>query len=111
MKKFNLLLFALLALTSVNGLGWKWAAPLPTGNHLHSIYFKSLWTGYTVGDCVTFIKTTDAGTTWTTLVIGTANQLNSDYFMDNLKGYIFGDSDTIMKTPDGGNLWIFQQSG
>jgi photosystem II stability/assembly factor-like uncharacterized protein len=81
---------------------------------LLSVSFPDNNTGYAVGtdgygtNGIIF-KTTDAGTTWDTLL--TTNALNSIYFTDVNSGYAVGNYGKIIKTIDGGGSWITQTSG
>jgi photosystem II stability/assembly factor-like uncharacterized protein len=81
---------------------------------LLSVFFSDNNTGYAAGtdgygaNGIIF-KTTDAGTTWDTLL--TTNALNSIYFTDVNSGYAVGNYGKIIKTIDGGVSWITQTSG
>ena len=107
------LLSAILFLTfnSAIAQNLSWQNPLPQGNNLSSVYFPNATTGYIVGDAGTILKTTDAGTSWTTQISGTFNGLTSVCFIGVDTGYAIGGSSTILKTTDGGNTWVLQAGG
>jgi photosystem II stability/assembly factor-like uncharacterized protein len=54
----------------VGASGWQWGNPLPQGNTVRVMSFAGA-TGYAAGDFGTLLKTTDGGTTWTGLPVGT----------------------------------------
>jgi photosystem II stability/assembly factor-like uncharacterized protein len=82
---------------------WTWQNPLPQGNCLNSVRFIDVNTGYAVGNNGTILKTTDAGTTWSTVSSGTTYNLNSVCFPTPDIGYIVGAESyfgIVMKTTD-----------
>lgn len=109
MKKFTILLFALVAISSAMG---QWV-PQNSGttNNLNDVYFTDANTGYAVGDSGTIIITTNGGTLWSSQTSNTLNALSSVFFTDAITGYAVGDSGTILKTINGGVTWEFQTSG
>ncbi|MEA3500107.1 MAG: YCF48-related protein [Candidatus Marinimicrobia bacterium] len=56
-------------------------------------------------DCHT-VKTTDGGTTWDTLAVGTGQSAKSINFVDANNGYLFANYGQWFKTTDGGTNWI-----
>ncbi len=58
------------ASVQVGASGWQWGNPLPQGNTLRTMAFSGS-TGYAAGDFGTLLKTTDGGTTWSGLPVGT----------------------------------------
>ncbi len=54
----------------VGSSGWQWGNPLPQGNTVRATAFAGS-TGYAAGDFGTLLKTTDGGTTWSGLPVGT----------------------------------------
>lgn len=54
----------------VGASGWQWGNPLPQGNTVRAMSFAGS-TGYAAGDFGTLLKTTDGGSTWTGLPVGT----------------------------------------
>ncbi|MEI6346929.1 MAG: YCF48-related protein [Bacteroidota bacterium] len=71
-------------------------------NRFNSVYFVNETTGYAVGSGGLFVKTTNAGETWTALPSGTGTSLNSCFFTDPNTGYIVGNFDLVLKTYTGG---------
>ena len=61
--------------------------------------------------CGTILKTTDAGTTWTTQTSGTTQDLMSVYFTDANNGTVVGYLGTILRTTNGGANWTTENSG
>lgn len=106
MKKFNIILVALLA---VNCAIAKWTQqnPLRQGNLLSSVYFTDANTGYAVGGdwsgkSSTIYKTTDEGSYWTMQDLENLHTLKSVYLTDANTGYARGESGTILKNTNGG---------
>lgn len=58
----------------VGASGWQWGNPLPQGNTLRSASFAGT-TGYAAGDVGTLLKTTDGGSSWSGLPVGTFENL------------------------------------
>ena len=87
--------------------------PLSSGasDILYSIYFANADTGYAVGVVGSILKTSDAGTHWTSQTSGTNYHLSSVYFTNSNTGYAVGLYGTIIKTIDGGVNWLAQTSG
>ena len=54
----------------VGSSGWQWGNPLPQGNTVRAMSFARR-TGYAAGDFGTLLKTSDGGTTWSGLPVGT----------------------------------------
>ncbi len=98
---------------SQTGTDWKWLHPSPQGNTLRSIQAFTSSTWYAVGAAGTFMKTTDAGASWTFnhlagLPFATSGQSSNamDLHFFNLNtGLVCGSSGGILKTTDGGNTW------
>ena len=59
----------------VGSSGWQWGNPLPQGNTVRAMTFAGS-TGYAAGDFGTLLKTTDGGTTWSGLPVGTLTGLS-----------------------------------
>lgn len=57
------------------------------------------------------IKTTDGGTSWSTIAVGTAETLRRLYFISPNEGWLVGSEGVIFNTTDGGNSWQSQSSG
>ena len=111
MKKFFILLVALLSVNISTAQNWQWQNPLPQGNELVCVNFSNINTGCAVGVNGTILKTTNGGNLWTIQNSGTSNDLSSVYFTDANTGYAVGDSGIILKTTDGGTNWLIQNSG
>ena len=107
---------------------WTKLSPLPTGNHLNSVFFVKPRTDstsalakvggfpqqapkivYAVGAGGTIIKST--GSSWFSLSSGTTKILQSVFFLNADTGFVAGDSGTILKTVNGGFTWLSQKSG
>ena len=73
-------------------------------NSLLSICFTSPSTGYVSGESGTFARTTNAGTTWTTVNTGTYASLNAVCFVNDT-GYVFGTGPTALRSVNGGLTW------
>ncbi|MFH0736000.1 MAG: YCF48-related protein [bacterium] len=93
---------------------WKWQHETPQGNTLRwvEMFDANIW--YAGGYSGTFIKTTDAGLSWTFhhkvgRNYGNSGQKSSDYdahwFTQN-HGIVVGSSGTIAITNDGGTTWV-----
>jgi len=102
MKKFYILLVALIAFNSLSGQGWQWLNPSPTGNDLRSLSFTGENTWYAVGEKGTIVKTTNGGADWQGQPSGTTIDLNSLCFLDANKGLAVGWYGTILMTTNGG---------
>ncbi|MFL5818077.1 MAG: WD40/YVTN/BNR-like repeat-containing protein [Conexibacter sp.] len=59
----------------VGSSGWQWGNPLPQGNTVRATSFAGA-TGYAAGDFGTLLKTTDGGSTWSGLPVGTFQGLS-----------------------------------
>lgn len=79
--------------------------------HLSGIHFPTSDVGYAVGKSSQLFKTTDGGTTWTSVNKGIDADLTSVFFTSITIGYTCGTSGKIYKTTDGGNTWTLQNSG
>jgi len=78
---------------------------------LYSVFFYSDSIGYAAGMNGTFVRTIDAGNTWTTLHHNTGQDYYSVFFTESHTGYVAGSGGTIKKTIDGGINWILSSSG
>ncbi|MCK6604373.1 MAG: YCF48-related protein [Ignavibacteriaceae bacterium] len=101
------------SLIAQTGQDWKWLHPTPQGNTLRWVKAWSATEWYAVGSAGTFMKTTDAGATWTFnhkagrpfATSGQTSNANDAHFFDMQNGIVVGSSSGIMKTTDGGNTW------
>lgn len=89
---------------------WGIITDVPFTSWLRDLHFVSDSTGYVAGFEGKLKKTTDLGTTWTTLNSSTSRNLNSIYFTNSQTGFCAGGNSTepnqiIIKTIDGGQNW------
>ena len=99
-----LLTFAVLLPKAQGQSGWTIQNSGTTKN-LNKVYFLNHYTGYTVGDSGTILKTTNGGKNWTISPSGTAKNLRGIYFINYAKGFCAGDSGTYIYTLDSGKTW------
>jgi len=86
---------------------------LTTLDRVNSLFFFDENTGYAAGGYsgnVSFIlKTTNSGSTWTTVydtqTTGTNDEINRIFFADTSNGYAVGNRAAILETTDGGTTW------
>jgi len=83
---------------------------------LYAIQFLDAEIGYVCGDKGTVLKSTDAGSTWTTLALTSTFPVRALCFISTNEGWVVtgdvDDSDVsgqIWKTSDGGNTWVQQE--
>ena len=80
-----------------------------TGNiSLYGVFFLDANTGFVVGNDDYYLKTTDGGTTWTTMLQTTGEDLTSVIFQDAQNGWITGEDNILLATTDGGTTWTDQ---
>lgn len=113
MKYLLLCLCAIILSTSLTFSQW-----IPqnsnTGQRLLTSFFLNENLGWAGGNEGCIMKTTDGGTNWSYISIGTKYTVHSVYFVDSLKGwaalYTFNPSrgGYIAATTDGGLNWYFQ---
>ena len=92
------------------GQDWKWMHQTPQGNTLRWVKAWSQTTWYAVGYAGTFMKTTNAGTTWDFNHLaggpfgysGQRTNAYDAYFFNMNTGYIAGSSGYIIKTTNAG---------
>jgi photosystem II stability/assembly factor-like uncharacterized protein len=105
--------------TTDGGISWT-ILPSGTESHLNSVYFVDASTGFAVGGSESdrendarngiILKTTNGGTTWTTLWSHPTSYLKSVFFTNAnigyaVGGYYFGSKGIVLKTTDGGITW------
>ncbi|MBK8663259.1 MAG: hypothetical protein IPN18_16260 [Ignavibacteriales bacterium] len=116
---FVLTVFLTYPVHSQTGSDWKWLHPTPQGNQLRAVQVFSASTWYAVGYAGTFMKTTDAGSTWefnhkAGNPFGTSGQSSNAYdlhFTDLNNGLVVGNNSGILKTTDAGTTWTPIASG
>ncbi len=102
---FSFLFFVLNINQPINAQStWQSVRPYPQGNHLNCIKMISLSTIIAAGDNGAFVKSTDAGATWSVRYI-TTNSIKKMAFINANTFYFLTDSFAVMKTTDGGNNW------
>jgi hypothetical protein len=74
------------------------------------VYFTDSSTGTVVGQRV-ILKTTDAGTTWITVLNHTLEVLEGVSFNNSEIGIVVGMDGTILRSSNGGYTWTTQPSG
>jgi photosystem II stability/assembly factor-like uncharacterized protein len=84
----------------VGSSGWQWGNPLPQGNTLRAMSFAGM-TGYAAGDFGTLLKTTDGGTTWSGLPVGTFQSLTIVQAID-AETVVAGGGCVARRSTDGG---------
>jgi len=93
--------------TSDAGLTWNTFSLGGMNEIVSDVCFTNFNTGYGVGPSGKIIKTTNGGSSWTSLSSGTSENLNSICFTDSVTGYVVGNN-IILKTIDGGINWTSQ---
>lgn len=79
----------------------------PASHNLTDIFFINATTGYLTANNGQVFKTTNSGTSWTSLsTVPLGSGFNSLYFIDAMTGYVAGSSGKVIKTTDGGATWV-----
>ncbi|HKB87511.1 MAG TPA: YCF48-related protein [Ignavibacteriaceae bacterium] len=90
---------------------WKWINPYPTGALVNQTWFIDEQKGFIIGEAGTLMRTTDGGTTWYSIDLGTTTaNLFRISFSDAFNGRILGtelnaDTPFFARTTDGGITW------
>ena len=100
-----MIICSLLFCETFSQTSWNWLKPLPTGNHIESVYFINQKIGYAAGILGTIIHTTDSGANWTLQNSNSSNNLYQIYFINKNYGFAVGKSGIILRTVNGGNYW------
>jgi photosystem II stability/assembly factor-like uncharacterized protein len=82
-----------------------------TTRNLRALFFNLAGFSIAVGDSGKVVRTTDHGTSWTTILTGTANNLRAIFFTNVSNGYATGTIGTMLRTTDGGLSWALQITG
>jgi len=92
--------------------GWIEIGNASNNSELNDIEFISPSTGFAVGSGGAFLKTTDGGTTWSSIDIGIGYTIFQIQFTSPTVGYILGGNKydggyfgKVLRTSDGGNNW------
>jgi len=112
MKKFiyEVLCFTFLSSAAAAQSGWIQQNSGVTAA-LMSVFFVDSNTGFIAGTGNgTILKTTNGGTNWSNLSLGTGNSFNSIFFVQST-GYVVGNGGMIYKTINSGLSWVEQTSG
>lgn len=106
MKRFitvqHLFLLVIIFVVNLNAQ-WEVVEQSATSDTLNSVFMFSS-TAWAVGEEGTIIKSTDAGSTWTSLNSGTSEDLEDVYFHNENEGVVVGKGG-IFQTQDGGQTW------
>jgi len=120
MKKFFSMLFTLVLLVGLTNLDaqinqdWKWSHPGPQGNTIRWAKMMDSVNWYAVGYAGTFMKSTNAGTSWSIYTnaggwqpsfYGQGRILYSGWFFNMNTGLVCGSSGWIARTTNGGLNW------
>jgi photosystem II stability/assembly factor-like uncharacterized protein len=79
--------------------------------NLNSIFFLDPVNGWAVGESGTFLKTTDAGNSWTSSVLTPTEGFNAVHFFNANEGIIAADNGIFLRTTDAGLTWNNISSG
>lgn len=103
MKKIIFTTISIFIVNSViySQIGWN-LQNSNTTNHLYTVQFLNLNTGYAAGQYGTILKTTNGGLTWSLQNSKTTNDLYKVFFIDINTGWAAGQNRTIVKTTNGG---------
>jgi photosystem II stability/assembly factor-like uncharacterized protein len=123
MRKISSMFFVFFLLLGVMDLSaqlnqdWKWQNPIPQGNTLRWVKYWDANNWYAIGYAGTFMKTTNAGTTWTfdhkaggsyLGYTGQGTNMYDAYFFNQNTGVVVGSSSVnggIVRTTNGGTSW------
>ncbi len=109
--KIIIIIFLLAAINNYGQQNWKWINPSPQGNSINDISVIDGDNAIGVGDNGLFIKSTDAGLSWSVLTSGYPNTLLTSFFIDKLNGWAAGENGIILRTIDGGLTFTRQDTG
>ena len=121
-KLITILLIAFVAffamdLSAQTGQDWKWQTPTPQGNTLRWVKYWDANNWYAIGFAGTFMKTTNAGTTWTfdhkaggqfLAYTGQSTNMYDAHFFNQSTGVVVGSASVnggIVRTTNGGTTW------
>jgi photosystem II stability/assembly factor-like uncharacterized protein len=112
-------LFFTVHVFSQAGQNWKWVHPSPQGSDLNWVKAFDANNWVAAGNCGTFMKTSNAGATWSFNVnaggtlqgFGSGKHLYGGYFFDQNTGFVCGQNGWIARTTNGGTSWDSVASG
>lgn len=109
MKKIALILI----LFSACALNAQWVKqnPLLPSKALLQFDFSDVNTGWAVGDTGRVMRTTNGGSFWSDVSLGTTTNFRLVQFADANTGYIAGDSGRVYKTVNAGGSWNLIPTG
>ena len=110
MKTLFLTLVLILICNVVNSQ-WYVLNPSPTSNHLRSVHFINVNTGWIGGSNGTILKTTNGGSSWATQSITSPYTVYDIKFVSDNVGFLCTGDGKIFKTTNAGNEWVAKFSG
>ena len=84
---------------------WEVQNPSPMRFNCLAVQCVNYSTGYILTVDGYIMKTTDRGSTWQKIFIGTTNTITSFSFPTKDTGYVVGNNGLFLKTTDGCNTW------
>lgn len=103
LKSYALILIFFFTLNISAQTGWK-ISPSHGSGDLVAVYFTSIDTGWIAGDNGYLASTTDGGTTWNKVTLGTTEDINEIYFRNDNNGYLVAGK-KMFATRDAGRTW------
>ncbi|MDI6765969.1 MAG: YCF48-related protein [Bacteroidota bacterium] len=94
-------------------VNWSWQNPHPMGNFIYDVAYIGNNTFVGVGECGTFLKSTNGGIDWMVKdkIDGISGRIKAITSVTNDHCIAVGDQGTIIRSEDGGDNWHLQQSG
>jgi len=107
MKNLFLIITIIIGLITVGRVKSQWVVQNSgTTKNLRSVKFINRWTGWTVGDNSTILKTTNGGFNWINVPNPTSGKpLHMVSVIDSNHLYVVGSFSTILKSTNGGINW------
>lgn len=97
-------LLAWMVLAQLSFAGWQ-VIPSGTEETLNGGAFMDADKGFLVGSRGAFLRTDDAGLTWSKVDLGVGNELTGIHFTDARRGFVCGSGGLILRTVDSGRTW------
>jgi len=79
--------------------------PVPSSNHLRTLFFVDESNGFAAGEYGTILKTNDGGLTWRLIEIPHLNNISDIHFPTFSTSYLVGEDGLILKSVDAGETW------